>query len=436
MTDTPETLEARDNREAGEARARRIRGQIIAGLGAAILIMVIAWTGYAASTHGQPDCEADARKDPPAAGKMAWSTNTQLNANGHVCIGVKPATYFVDERTQHAELTLERDAALADRKTLQADLDALNRAPRTGAATEAAALNAAKAKVDEAEKKRAAIQAKLDAVKSEATLIVFVDGKPMPIKTTVHVHDAREWVWTDVLLRVPADATTDEARAWREMLSDSGLKGHRKVSVSLGDEGAKLPKQGADIRDMTLRSFQPGWLGLGALGLVLLGVGLVIWGWGSGMLRDRPPTAAEPNPPFSLGRTQMAFWFLLSLGGFLVVWLITGQNSGVMTSGMVALLGISGVTGAAAIAVDRLPPPQGALQPAVQHSSGFLTDILSADGGIVFHRVQMLAWTLVLGAIFLWKVLWDFTFPTFDQNLLLLSGVVSGVYLGFKFPEK
>ena len=47
----------------------------------------------------------------------------------------------------------------------------------------------------------------------------------------------------------------------------------------------------------------------------------------------------------------------------------------------------------------------------------------------------MAAWTLILGAIFLWTTLTSFSFPNFDANLLVMAGIVNGVYLGFKFKQ-
>lgn len=64
-----------------------------------------------------------------------------------------------------------------------------------------------------------------------------------------------------------------------------------------------------------------------------------------------------------------------------------------------------------------------------------LNDLLSEDpanGSYDFHRFQMLAWTLVLGFVFIAKVLSDKTMPVFDSNLLLLMGISSGAYVTLK----
>lgn len=63
-------------------------------------------------------------------------------------------------------------------------------------------------------------------------------------------------------------------------------------------------------------------------------------------------------------------------------------------------------------------------------------DLLTDSGGISFHRFQILAWTLVLGVLFVKGVYSSLALPEFDAALLALMGISSGTYLGFKFPEK
>jgi hypothetical protein len=63
-------------------------------------------------------------------------------------------------------------------------------------------------------------------------------------------------------------------------------------------------------------------------------------------------------------------------------------------------------------------------------------DLLTEEAGAYdFHRFQMLAWTLVLGSVFVFKVFADRTMPQFDSNLLLLMGISSGAYIGFKVAK-
>jgi hypothetical protein len=52
-----------------------------------------------------------------------------------------------------------------------------------------------------------------------------------------------------------------------------------------------------------------------------------------------------------------------------------------------------------------------------------------------FHRFQMLAWTLLLGAVFVATVVTDRSMPEFNTMTLALLGISAGTYLGFKIPE-
>ena len=69
-------------------------------------------------------------------------------------------------------------------------------------------------------------------------------------------------------------------------------------------------------------------------------------------------------------------------------------------------------------------------------SAGLLQDILSDATGYSLHRFQIVAWTAVLGVIFVASVYNTLKMPEFSTNLLALMGISAGTYIGFKFPEK
>jgi hypothetical protein len=146
------------------------------------------------------------------------------------------------------------------------------------------------------------------------------------------------------------------------------------------------------------------------------------------MLKD-PPSDAAKRRTYSLGHCQMAWWTFLILTSFIVIWLVTGERS--LPSSSLVLVCISGATGLSAITVNRSPSK-------VSRSSrpNFLTDLLDDDAGVTFYRFQMVAGTLVLGIIFIYRVVSDLAQPTFDSTLLTLMGISSGTYIGFKFPER
>ena len=68
-------------------------------------------------------------------------------------------------------------------------------------------------------------------------------------------------------------------------------------------------------------------------------------------------------------------------------------------------------------------------------TQGFIRDLMSESGEISFHRLQIAAWTIVLGAIFLVTCYSSIVMPSFDNTLLVLMGISSGTYLGFKLPS-
>jgi len=77
------------------------------------------------------------------------------------------------------------------------------------------------------------------------------------------------------------------------------------------------------------------------------------------------------------------------------------------------------------------------LQPkkAASDSRGFLWDICDDGNGPSFHRVQVVAWTVLLGIVFARSVARVVSMPEFPESLLLLMGISNGTYLSLKLPE-
>jgi hypothetical protein len=78
--------------------------------------------------------------------------------------------------------------------------------------------------------------------------------------------------------------------------------------------------------------------------------------------------------------------------------------------------------------------PQQALS--IRSAVHFWSDICSDGNGLGFHRLQVVIWTLILGAVFVWSVAQVASMPEFPETLLVLQGISAGTYLGFKIPEK
>ena len=227
------------------------------------------------------------------------------------------------------------------------------------------------------------------------------------------------------------------------------------------------------LRDLTFypekdfKQDQPGWLA-----------------WVPGLAK--PAGGTRSRPPYSLGRVQMAFWTVIILGAYLYLWMVLGEINSFNATAL-TLLGFSIGTGLLGRTIDsskqgdlvarlaeqkqlkaretelkgkkeknETTPAEDAELARIEArlteltrltteatetdgehvSQGWLTDILSDESGVSLHRLQTVAWTLVLGLVFVIGVTNDLAMPVFDNTLLALMGISSGAYLGFKVPEK
>jgi len=226
----------------------------------------------------------------------------------------------------------------------------------------------------------------------------------------------------------------------------------------------------------------------------LLAVATVILGRRSSMLRDTgAPRTDKKLGTYSLARCQMALWFVTIVFAFLYIYAVTGVVTAI-TTGALILMGIAAATALGAAAIDQnnqtasstslvqlsaerlslqnqtqaldqqiKAAPQGdpnlaALQaqqqtvaqrlkavndqlaqtgpPQVAASEGLIKDILTDINGICFHRLQIVAWTVVLWVLFMSSLFGKLTMMDFDTTQLVLMGISGGTYLGFKLNEK
>jgi hypothetical protein len=320
-------------------------------------------------------------------------------------------------------------------------------------------------------------------------LRLFIDGNELAnVVPTIAAPDSTKlhaWLDND-------NADTDTRKVWVRVLKAFRDNAGHVAIVSAGAKG-ESPFVTNYSDGITMQVFPPLYTALVWIGLAGLTVGIFLLGRGSLLLRDGNGAA---KPPFSLAKHQMAVWFVVVVGSYLYVWLITGSYSSISQTALI-LIGISGATGLAAIVLDnskrtemkttrtaleaeRTALEQTLNQPATglnaqlaaspagsaaaqdlsatinvktarlqelktmlaqpmpdpESSSSWMTDLLSDANGISFHRLQMLVWTIVLVLVFVKAVFDNILMPDFDATLLGLMGISSGTYLGFKFPEK
>jgi hypothetical protein len=287
-------------------------------------------------------------------------------------------------------------------------------------------------------------------------------------------------------LRFHLEIDPDDRDAWVQILYDARNEPDHKLPLSIGwKDNMQVFNSNVELALKVYPHYTAYILGL----LVVLLVATLLLSIRTNLLRDgtdQPPAPARL--PYNLGKVQMAFWFYLVITAYLYVWLVTGEYDTVTTS-VLALIGISAGTGAAALYLDKqkidavltqratletqqtallsrikelstaAPEPGSLLDQELQQkknslaevqaqlahaptppppavTKGFLKDLLSDGEGVGFHRFQMVVWTLVFGIIFVRSVYRDLAMPNFDTSLLGLMGLSSGTYIGFKFPEK
>lgn len=188
------------------------------------------------------------------------------------------------------------------------------------------------------------------------------------------------------------------------------------------------------------------------------------------------------NGTYSLGKCQMAFWGLLVVLTFAGVWVLTGTMERIPQQVLI-LIGISGTTGLSAIVIgkskeeskkndnaktlsklqnekhqlekekiltpgtvpattdERLKEVSSEIEalknpPTNEILANIALDILDDGNGVSFHRLQVVIWTVLLGAVFVVSVAQVLSMPEFPETLLILMGISNGTYLGFKFPEQ
>jgi hypothetical protein len=324
--------------------------------------------------------------------------------------------------------------------------------------------------------------------KDSKKFVLYLDWRPLKGITPRQVDG-------DNALMFDIERTPDSRESWNKLLGRPfwGDRGWTyKVPVSIGyDNEAPIPTNVDNDKKWPLVVVnQIGfWVFLVAFGLSLYS----FWRLAKhkGILRDPCPDLPAKDRPYSLGRTQMAFWFFVIAASYVLIWLITSDRNS-LTEQALGLLGISTATalGAAVVGANKnsadeskrkaleqeeatltvrssqfaaeqsaLPDKLSELnkekaektarleqvkkelaaltkQALPQKSVDFLTDILSDAEGISLHRFQMAIWTVVLGIIFVAGVYNNLAMPELNGTLLALMGISGGTYIGFKFPEK
>lgn len=316
-------------------------------------------------------------------------------------------------------------------------------------------------------------------------IILFLNGRPLKGEYPEVI------LPEDQLVQFHLNRTAGNEDLWGDLLGNP--RGFLKpIRAGVGLENG-YPLEGAQDFEFIVIHEWGFWTCLALMAIVLLSI--LYLGRKTSLLRASSAQRDDNKlHPYSLGRVQMAFWFVLVVTSFLLIWLITGEY-GTITSSTLVLIGIGAGTALGATLVDNskfstaatqtadyeaektmlanrineikssladannLPPNERDLQaeldtkqarlfavssmldqlraqPLTPASQSFFRDILSDNGGVSFHRMQIVVWTIVLGIIFVNSVYDRLSMPEFSGTLLALMGISSGTYLGFKGTEK
>ncbi len=205
-------------------------------------------------------------------------------------------------------------------------------------------------------------------------------------------------------------------------------KSFQKVTVSAGFENSSiLPSVATNVK---LRIYHAGLAISAGIFLVLLLAGFFILAWKTSILKDSNTPGIMSDAPFSMSKSQLAFWTFLIAFSFVYIWISTTQIPLITGSTWILLaISIGTTTGAKIIDLGHNNNQN------LATTKWWIYDILNDGKGISIHRFQMLIWTIIIGAYFIQQVIVNLAIPQLPTELLALMGISNGTYLGLRIPE-
>lgn len=316
-------------------------------------------------------------------------------------------------------------------------------------------------------------------------IVLYLDDRPLTDVVAFPPTDPAQQI-----LRFPLERSEASREVWTHLLGRPGFDPRpTEVSIGLADQYAIAVENPAEAT-LLLEVIPLGWFLFWLLLFAVFLLGFWYLAQRTDVIRDAVPLPGDDKRrPYSLARTQASWWFFLVLASYMFIGMITGDFSTTITSTVLILMGISAGTvvgsafvdaskvnqdpGRQAAMVQSLEAEVGQLQSEMQNaesilkakpgdvamartlaektteyfsklsklrkmrneSEHFLQDILSDANGVSFHRFQMMAWTIVLGIVFVGQVYKQLAMPEFSETLLSLMGISAGTYVGLKIPE-
>ncbi len=223
---------------------------------------------------------------------------------------------------------------------------------------------------------------------------------------------------------------TVSMKSWNVFYQGPTLEYKRQVKISVGFENDGSLDSTA--KKFSLVLVKKHLLIIVLSGMIILAILFILLVRKTGIIRDDNNLMGR-KAPYSLSRTQLAFWTFVIVFSFLFIYIVTGEMPPITGSTLV-LLTSSMATAAGAKMISASKNPENKMLS--ESSEGFLTDLISDHFSVSIHRFQMVVWTFILGVMFMRSVLKSLAMPQFDDSMLILMGISSGTYLGLKIPEK
>ncbi|HEV7920701.1 MAG TPA: hypothetical protein VGR02_07915 [Thermoanaerobaculia bacterium] len=178
----------------------------------------------------------------------------------------------------------------------------------------------------------------------EQTVTLYVNGIDTGNKATGIYDDSG-------MLQFVLDRTDKNKELWRLQLYNPLFEPTDRMTIGVGKGGDRpLPRVAGANTGVTLNKLWINWstwIWLALLFTVVIGI--LLYAKRTDLLREGPALGGKLQP-YSLARTQMAWWFVLIVTGYIFLWLITGDRDSIPPS-LLALLGISAATALAAVAI-------------------------------------------------------------------------------------
>jgi len=282
----------------------------------------------------------------------------------------------------------------------------------------------------------------------KSKLLLYIDGLPFTgVNSTYFDQYAKANAGSGVY---PAAVTIpfvllrneDTKEMWDYLYRNSNWRASKiTVKISVGWEGMFPLDAGKNVNNnLNIIYFKDCLVEVFMIFYVAFVITFIVIAFRSKMLRgwaQQPATPGGPlvYGPYSLAQTQLMFWTIVILGGFIYTLVLTSISNSINTSVML-LLGISITTTGVATFVDyyKKVTPSIIVNPKPTAGS-FFKDILSDGDTYSVQRIQTAVWNLVLGIYFVYYTMDNKSMPVFPDALLALAGVSSVGYVASKRAE-